>query len=335
MAAKNIAIKVYHGYGYTKDLVVYGHTFRKLPPEYKSVLSNSFTNLFRLLRLFFVKPVPRVPLQIIWDQQIIDTESEDDGFFKGEWQAIDTPAGWHPVLVQHINNRSHRSMGEGRIYIPHKTQYAFISDIDDTIMVSYSATIWKRMKELLFKNAHTRTMFPDTVLFYQLLAKGNTRVDEPNPFFYVSSSEWNLYDYLREVFSFNGLPDGAFLLNQVKRWYQLWKTGKTKHEGKLLRVIRILDTFPNQRFILMGDNSQSDPAVYAKLIEKYGHRIFAIYIRNVRKENYDSTNIILSSLLEKGIFTLQFSHSREAIAHAASIGLIEHYSFSTSNSVVH
>jgi phosphatidate phosphatase APP1 len=323
MAAEKIAIKLYHGYGHTSDMVLYGHTFRKLPPAYKSLSSNSFTNLFRLLRLFFVKPVPRIPLKVKWNQQVIDTVSEDDGFFKAEWESEHTAAGWHPVLVQTASNKPEPAMAEGLVYIPHKTQFAFISDIDDTIMVSYSATIWKRLKELLFKNAHTRAVFPDTALHYGLLANAHTSEEEPNPFFYVSSSEWNLYSYLREVFSFNGLPDGAFLLNQVKRWYQLWKTGKTKHEGKLLRVMRILDTFPTQRFVLMGDNSQSDPAVYAKLTEKYADRIYAVYIRDVHKANYESTQAILSELQAKGIFTLQFSHSREAINHSASIGLIE------------
>lgn len=323
MAAEKIAIKVYHGYGHTNDIVVYGHTFRKHPPVYKRQSGNSFTNLIRLLRLFFVKPVPRIPLKVTWNQQVIDTVSEDDGFFKAEWKAGQITAGWHPVLVQHTNGELEPSTGEGRIYIPHKTQFAFISDIDDTIMISHSATIWKRLKELLLKNPHTRAVFPDTVRHYQLLARAYTKIDEPNPFFYVSSSEWNLYDYLRDVFSFNGLPDGAYLLNQVKRWHQLWKTGKTKHEGKLLRVIRILDTFPNQRFILLGDNSQSDPAIYAMLAKKYAHRIYAIYIRDVRKANHENTHTILSSLTAKGIFTLQFSHSSEAIEHSARIGLIE------------
>src|SRR5690242_3773703 len=241
MADKNIAIKVYHGYGHTHDLVLYGHTLRKLPPQYKSVSGNSFTNLFRLLRLFFVKPVPNIPLTITWDQQVIATISEDDGFFKGEWQAAHATAGWHPVLVTHVNKQLSPAKAEGNIYIPHKTQFAFISDIDDTIMVSNSATILRRLKELLFKNPQSRIIFPGTVQHYQLLANAHTKKMEPNPFFYVSSSEWNLYNYLKDVFTYNGLPDGVFLLNQIKRWYELWKTGKTKHEGKLLRVIRIMD----------------------------------------------------------------------------------------------
>jgi phosphatidate phosphatase APP1 len=324
MASKKIAIKVYHGYGHTHDIVLYGHAFRKHMPVYKRQSGNSLTNLFRLLRLFFVKPVAGIPLKVKWDEQVIDTVTEDDGFFKAEWKATEeTTAGWHPVSTQYKeDNNVHLSTGEGRIYIPHKTQFAFISDIDDTIMVSYSATIWKRLKELLFKNPHSRAVFPDVVKHYQLLAQAHTRMDEPNPFFYVSSSEWNLYDYLRDVFSFNRLPDGAYLLNQVKRWYQLLKTGKTKHEGKLLRVMRILDTFPNQRFVLIGDNSQADPAIYAKLAEKYSHRLYAIYIRDVRESNRAITQTILTPLETKGIHTLQFSHSRDAIEHSIKIGLI-------------
>jgi len=84
-----------------------------------------------------------------------------------------------------------------------------------------------------------------------------------------------------------------------------------------------MDTFPSQRFVLMGDNSQSDPAIYARLVEKYPDRIYAIYIRDVRKENREGTDAILSALEKKGIHTLQFRNSADAIKHSASIGLIQ------------
>jgi len=155
-----------------------------------------------------------------------------------------------------------------------------------------------------------------------LLSSAHTRLDAPNPFFYISSSEWNLYDYLQTVFKKNHLPEGAFLLNQVKRWYELWKTGKTKHEGKLLRVLRILKVFPHQRFVFFGDNSQSDPAIYAKLAEQFSHRMFAVYIRNVRLKNEQLTRQLLQSMAEKNIHVLLFKESAEAIAHSRQIGLI-------------
>jgi phosphatidate phosphatase APP1 len=138
----------------------------------------------------------------------------------------------------------------------------------------------------------------------------------------VSSSEWNLYDYLNEFFKHNGLPKGVFLLNDIKRWYQLLKTGKTKHNGKLIRVARILDAFPKQRFILLGDNSQNDPAIYVSIANKYPDRIVAIYIRNISLKKELLTLKLLATIKNKEIYTCQSQHTDEAILHAQSIGLI-------------
>ena len=124
------------------------------------------------------------------------------------------------------------------------------------------------------------------------------------------------------VFKKNSLPEGAFLLSQAKRWYELWKTGKTKHEGKLLRILRVLEVFPNQRFVLFGDNSQSDPGIYATLAEKYADRLFAVYIRNIKPLNEKATIEILRSIEEKGVHVFLFNESAEAIAHSKKVGLI-------------
>jgi len=143
-----------------------------------------------------------------------------------------------------------------------------------------------------------------------------------NPFFYVSSSEWNLYDYLDEFFNHNGLPKGAFLLNQIKRWYQLLKTGATKHQGKLVRVTRILHAFPKQKFVLLGDNSQKDPEIYMSIANKYSEQIAAIYIRNISPQKEELTLEMLNTITNKNIHFCQFKHTDEAIAHAKRIGLI-------------
>lgn len=319
------AVKVYHGYGHTHDLIVYGHVFSTLPRKRTRYTNNIATNTLELLRLFFVKPLPGIRVRLFWYDQLLESKTEEDGFFKFEWKAThEVIAGWHPVKVESLNeDGSISAKGQGMVFIPHSTQYAFISDIDDTIMVSHSSTMGRRLRELFIKNPHTRSVFPDVAKHYELLAQSQTVPQAPNPFFYVSSSEWNLYDYLHDFFDYNRLPEGAFLLNQVKRWFELWKTGKTKHEGKLLRVLRILNTFPKQKFILFGDNTQSDPSIYSRLADKYANRIFAVYIRNVNPENEKTTHSILEKLETQGIHTCLFTNSNEAIQHSEKIGLIK------------
>jgi phosphatidate phosphatase APP1 len=323
-AGRQASVKVYNGYGHTNDLIVYGHVFGKRPAERKHFSNSVLTNVFHLLRLFFVKPLPDARVQLKWNDQVIESVTETDGFFKFEWKSEEqVPAGWHPVEVSFLRaDGSVITTGEGKIFVPHITQYAFISDIDDTVLISHSATIGKRLQVLFTKNPHTRKSFDDIVEHYKLLALAHTDGDVSNPFFYVSSSEWNLYDDLNEFFRFNGLPEGSFLLSQIKKWFELVKTGKTKHEGKLLRVLRILKAFPNQEFILFGDNSQSDPVIYATIVKKYPERIHAVYIRNIRPENEHAVRDIFAELSGYNVHTCIFNNSQDAIAHSKEIGLI-------------
>lgn len=312
-------LKLYRGFGHTHDLVLFGHVLAN-PLKLKGPAKKSaFANLLHLVNLFMVKPVGSVPVQLQWQGRTIATTSEDDGFFWLEWKSPEeVAAGTHQVEVS-LNNGAAASAD---IIVPHRTQYAFVSDVDDTVMVSHSASGWPRLKELLFKSPAERRLFEGVARHYQLLALSNTSADEPNPFFYVSSSEWNLYDYLSEIFATNNLPNGIFLLSQMKKWYQLFKTGKTKHEAKLLRIMRLFVLFPKQQFVLFGDNSQSDPAIYEKLSQRYGDRIAAVYIRNVVPANEKITAALLTKMEALKILTLQFTHSEEAIAHSRAVGLI-------------
>lgn len=318
----NYYIKLYHGYGHTHDLLLYGHVFKGNPPLPNPYSDSIWTNIRYLGRLFAVNPVGNAAITLHWQGSVLRGITETDGFIKFEWEsAVHLKAGWHEVSVS--LDASPSVTGRGVLFVPHITQYAFISDIDDTVLISYSSTIFKRLKTLFTTNPRTRKAFEGVADHYKLLANAHTTDDMPNPFFYVSSSEWNLYDYLVDFFRYQGLPEGAFLLNQVKRWYEVFKTGKTKHTGKLLRVMRILDAFPGQQFVLLGDNTQQDPVIYTEIAGKYPERIHAIYIRNASDRSTDRTLVLLNNLeANKGVHTCLFNTSEEAIAHSRKIGLI-------------
>ncbi len=315
-------IKLYHGYGHSQDLVLYGHVFAGKPQTANPYSESILTNTWYLLRLFAVKPVSNVRVTLNWGGRLIRATTESDGFIKFEWEsAVHLEAGWHEVEVSIDDD--HAITGKGRLFVPHITQYGFISDIDDTVLISHSSTVWRRLRTLFTTNPRTRKAFEGVAEHYRLLSMAHTTDEMRNPFFYVSSSEWNLYDYLIDFFRQQGLPEGAFLLNQVKRWFEIFKTGKTKHNGKLIRVMRILDTFPNQKFILLGDNTQKDPFIYSQVAMKYPERIYAIYIRNASEDKKQDTLELLNKVeLEKAVYTCLFNTSDEAIAHSKSIGLI-------------
>jgi phosphatidate phosphatase APP1 len=321
---KKAAVKVYHGYGHQHDLIVFGHVLKSLPAERRHYSNNILANIWHLLKLFFIKPLAGVRVQLIWRNGILESETEKDGFFKFEWQSVDeVSAGWHELKINCVNNSGNIiGTGDGKVFVPNSTQYGFISDIDDTVLISHSSTKFRRLRTLMTKNPHQRKPFNDVVKHYDLLAYAHTESTVPNPFYYVSSSEWNLYDDLNEFFKHNKIPKGVFLLNQIKRWYQFWKTGNTKHEGKMLRIMRILTTFPKQKFILLGDNSQADPSIYSSIASRYPGTIYAIYIHNVVQRHEAAAKKILSEAEKQGVFCCVYKDHHTAIEHSRAIGLI-------------
>lgn len=324
-SAYNICLQVYDGYGHTESLVIFGHVYKGKPAGERKYTTNIFANIRRLIRLFFIKPIPRAKVVLEWPGITLETLTEKDGFFKFEWESPQhLAAGWHTGIVKLLGeNGAEINRQPGRVLVPHITQYGFISDIDDTVLVSHSATKFRRIKTLLTNHPHNRRSFAGVQAHYQHLSEASTDPDVPNPFFYVSSSEWNLFYDLKSFFGFNELPQGIFLLSQIKRWYQLLASGQTKHSGKLARIFRVLEAFPKQQFVLLGDNSQADPDIYAAIAKRFPERIFAIYIRNVRPSQFETTRQKLSDLRELGsVHTLLFEHSHDAIEHSRKIGLI-------------
>lgn len=317
-------VRVYNGYGDEDLLLVYGHLLRQSPLPKRKFKKNFWSNSMSLLRLFMIEPYKNVKLQMQWGDIRLETQTDDDGFFKFEWKSPQVPnAGWYPIKVEMTSTKYAGIAGHGKVFVPYSTQYAFISDIDDTFLISHSANLRKRLYVLFTKNARTRRPFEGVVRHYQLLAHANTTPESPNPFFYVSSSEWNLYDYILEFKRSYGLPEGVYLLNQMKHWYELANTGQqTKHNGKFIRIARVLKEFPHQKFILLGDDTQQDPEIYARIVDGFKDRILCVYLRHVGKWKKPETEHYAREIKSRGVEVCYFKKSEEAIEHSKKIGLI-------------
>ncbi len=316
-------VRVYNGYGDRDLLLIYGHVLRQSPLPKRKFRKNFWSNTMSLLRLFMVEPFRGVKVQAEWQGEVIEAETDNDGFFKLEWKPQGTlEEGWHTITVTISSGKYKGLKGEGRILVPHNTKYLFISDIDDTFLISHSSNLRKRLFVLLTKNARTRRPFEGVVRHYQLLAHAGTSLEAPNPFFYVSSSEWNLYEYIREFKRSYGIPEGVYLLNQLKQGYEFLKTGQTKHNGKFFRIVRILKEFPHHKFVLLGDDTQMDPEIYQAIVEGFPEKVCCVYLRHVGKRKKPEVQQRVEQMQQRGVEVCYFTKSEEAIAHSRKLGLI-------------
>lgn len=318
-------IVVYNGYGTSDKIFVFGHVLKLSPYMRKTYRQNWIVNIFSMLRLFMVRPYKYAKLSMEWEGRTVYARSQDDGFFRFEinHDASSKP-GWHNVVVnlRETKYQAQKIRGEGEVNIPFNSEYVFVSDIDDTFLISYSASLRKRLYVLLTKNARSRKPFQGVVKHYYLLSCHGQKGNENNPFFYVSSSEWNLFYFITEFINKNNLPKGVYLLNVLKKFSEVLRTGQNKHATKFFRIVRLIEAYPERQFVLFGDDSQEDPNIYAALVEHFPGRIYAIYIRRVHKNNYSTVKKIIDKIIASGTHCCYFVHSEEAIKHSVSIGLI-------------
>ncbi|MGI9530307.1 phosphatidate phosphatase App1 family protein [Lutimonas sp.] len=149
-----------------------------------------------------------------------------------------------------------------------------ISDIDDTIMRSFTKTKIKRLITTLFKTAAKRQVISYTQQLYESFG-------ENADFFYVSKSENNLFYLISGFLLHNELPLGPLFLTPFLNASQLLFEKKNA-SFKFDNICNILDHSSNKKVILIGDDTQSDMDIYYDIIKVYKDRIEKVYIRQTK-----------------------------------------------------
>lgn len=147
-----------------------------------------------------------------------------------------------------------------------------ISDIDDTILVSKSSKFFSKLWLMLFRQTAKRNFVEETEQAYRRLDSAG------HPFIYVSASELNLFSIISNFLQYHNLPIGPIYLRPYRHWRDLLKE-RPRLDYKTERIEKILERFDQAKFILFGDDSQSDPHVFKKVSKKYPNNIRAVFIR--------------------------------------------------------
>ncbi len=320
----------YRGYGNETDVFIRGMVIEDKGLSKPKDKQQFWHNLLATIKRFSSDEIPGVKVKAEFLGSISIMETDDLGFFDFHFHFTDKSKillnkEWHTVhfeLLDEIidDQPAIYATGEVRI-VPANQSRIIVSDIDDTVMVSHSTQTLRKLRLMLFKNALTRSHFSNVEIFYHALAEGKEK-QENNPFFYVSSSEWNLYDLLEDFFTINKIPKGVFLLRTLTySIYKFWKSGGGSHEHKYDKIASLMKFYPNPRFILIGDSGQLDPSIYSRIALEFPGRVEAIYIRRIRSRSFAENEENLYKKLAKVNTTyLEVKETSEAAHHATKKG---------------
>ena len=325
-------ILAYRGFGNDKHVYIRGMVIEDKGLEKPVDKQHVWRNILAMIKRFSSDQIPGVKVEATFLGMKTVAETDELGFFSFYFHVQDISAAilkrdWHTVefsLLDEIveNQPLITAKGEVRIVSPNEKR-VIVSDIDDTVLVSHSTTTFQKLRLMLFKNAIMRVPFKGVASFYCALERGVEK-DAFHPFFYVSSSEWNLYDLLEDFFDHNKIPRGVFMLRKLEHSiFKFWKSGQGSHEHKYDKIKFLLQLFEEQSFILIGDSGQKDPGIYTRLAQDFPGRIASIYIRKIGKGRDRQAVENFKKQLEKtNTSFLQVDNTIDAARHALKKGLI-------------
>ncbi len=317
-------LKLYRGYANEQELIVMGHVLKSAEiPDY-DFQNKSLKNAATIIKMYRNKTVANADVFLELGPTKIHTRTLNDGYFKFCIPLEQmTTYGWidYKVSLRYLNEEI-TSIGS---YVrPHKGNIGVISDIDDTFLISHTKNPLKKLFVLLFHNLNDRKVFEDVVAHYQALSTaGRNEKSENNAFFYVSSSEWNLYSFMIKFTKLHEFPKAVLLLKDIKtNLREVFFPGKRNHNHKFDKIKHILEFYPNLKYILLGDDSQQDSFLYETICKIFPLTVVAVYIRQSGSQKKENISKVLKNLEDLNVAVCYFKHSSEAIAHSKAIGIL-------------
>jgi len=274
--------------------------------------ANKWRNLVAFYKRLESDEVPHARLLVCFRRRRFEVRADREGFFNVE-VPCSAPPGWNEVEVRLMSDPSICSVA--RVLVPSpKARFGIISDIDDTIVFSNVKNKLKMVLALALSNARTRKPFAGVTAFYQALHA------DLNPIFYVSKSPWNLYVPLMEYLDHQRLPVGPLILRDFGLRLRRRKT----LDHKTAAIETILQTYPDLKFVMIGDSGEHDPEIYSAVVRRFPERIRAIYIRSVDPDpaRIKAVEELIRQVRPTGCQLVLAPDSEFAAAHAAGEGLI-------------
>jgi phosphatidate phosphatase APP1 len=277
---RKVRILAYAGYRNAAELRLKGRIVR-----YKAPLDahgGTLSRLRAMMEIYNSHELSGVAVRLEGYGRTAEVVTDEEGYFDFSLPAktpLPPETAWERVTISTPDIEAQKPSVDVPVIAPGRdNNWGIISDIDDTVIETGATDFLKNWRRVLVEQPADRLAVPGASTLYKMIARDH--VAPARPFFYVSSSPWNLYGFITEFMELNAIPHGPmFLKDYGIDSNQL--VGKGHDEHKLAAIETVLSFYPGMRFLLIGDNGQRDVTIYAKVVEHFGPRVAAVFIRDV------------------------------------------------------
>jgi phosphatidate phosphatase APP1 len=156
-----------------------------------------------------------------------------------------------------------------------RTTFGLVSDIDDTVIRTFLPRPLIAAYNTFVVREQARSPVPGMAELYRDLLAAHPAA----PTVYVSTGAWNTMSTLQRFLQRNGFPAGPLLLTDWGPTNSGWFRSGQDHKRACLRMLAA--DLPTVRWLLVGDDGQHDPSLYAEFAAAHPDRVRAIALRQL------------------------------------------------------
>jgi phosphatidate phosphatase APP1 len=268
--AKAAYLDSYGGWGSDRGIVVLGRVVEGAPPSGRTH-HHRVTKALSTARAFLRGDVEHASVRVtdLQSGAHAEGEADEEGFYD---LRLPGPIATGPraLRVELVSKRWRAAPVDETVVVVDASAsgVVIVCDIDDTLTATgVPAGDWAVVKATFSKGAGDMRAFPAAAATLAALAEAGA------PVVYLSASPVQLAPRLRQFLRQQGFPDGALLLRDDKR------DGVRDPGGyKRARIERLLGEWPKRQLVLIGDDGEQDPELFAAVAKASG-RVAAAYVR--------------------------------------------------------
>ncbi len=196
----------------------------------------------------------------------------DRGGYVDQVLTADLAPGWHTVELTTQDGST--TTAPVQVVDP-ATRFGIVSDIDDTVVITRLPRPFIAAWNVLFRHENAREAVPGMPqLFARLLA------DDPLiPVLYLSTGAWDAAPAVGRFLHRHRFPPGTLLMTDWGPTNTGWFRSGPRH--KVAQLNRLFAEFPQISWVLLGDDGQHDPEIYAGAARHFPDHVRAILLRQL------------------------------------------------------
>ncbi|MFV0463977.1 MAG: App1 family protein [Nostocoides sp.] len=223
-------------------------------------------------RAFMSAPATHHPITVRVGDQVIETTSDRAGLVDLTVRGHGLAPGWHEVSISPDNGPT---VAAPVLVVGASQSFGIVCDIDDTVLSTSLPRPFVAGWNTFVKTEATRRSVPGMAPLLRQLVQAHPGA----PLIYVSTGAWNTAPLLGRFFRRNGFPVGPMLLTDWGPTSTGWFRSGRDHKMSCLH--RLARELPHISWVLIGDDGQHDPSIYAEFASQRPDVVRLIALREL------------------------------------------------------